>query len=162
MSEKIYRDLVTAFCSLVGINHLSDVLRDGNVSLDGVVFSLVHDEGRAPGVLSVFCDLGPLPSNREREMCKALMEANLLLFMSQAPVLCLSQQTGNVTMAFRLRLDAVTPEALREILFRAVSQAKEWRAPSFLDALGLSAGESLSHPVQSRSASKSLRIRNPE
>lgn len=133
MSKKIFTTLLQEFCTLVKIDKPDVVLREGNVMVGDVAFSLVHDEENAPALLSVYADFGKLPAKRELEVCMALMEANLFLFAGQGPIFGISPQTKQVTLAAHHPLDKLTPQDLHNILIDMASKATEWRQTSFLD-----------------------------
>jgi ABC-type phosphate/phosphonate transport system substrate-binding protein len=133
MSREKSIELIEGFCALTGIKDPESIVRDGSVTVNGVTFSLIHNEEIDPKSLAVYADFGQLPSKRELEVCMGLMEANLFLSARKLPVFGISPATRNVTLVARCELDELTPEKLRDALSELAAKAREWRKDHFLD-----------------------------
>jgi hypothetical protein len=131
MSRSAYIKLMEGFCKLVGMQDAQTFILDAAVTVQGVTFSLIHDEQADPGLVCVYTDLGKLPPKRELETCMELMEANLSLYPCKLPVFGISPITRNVTLAAPYAVSEMTPEILRDLLLGLVKQAKEWRNMDF-------------------------------
>ena len=131
MSKERYVELVTNFCTLVGINQPENILVGNAISVDGFDFYLSHKEEADPMILVIYCDFGPPKKDRLLDVYQALLEANMTIYGSNSPAFMLSG-SGNVALAYHYHLDQVTPNQLLGLCTALAEQAKEWNKHYFL------------------------------
>jgi Tir chaperone protein (CesT) family len=140
MPNRPFKQLLEEFAALVAIDQPALFLREGNVTLDEVTFSLVASEQDEDATMYIYADFGDLPPRRELELCMALMEANLILYPKQGPIFGISSRTRRVAIVHRVPLAPLTAGELREVLADLAGKAKEWGKNSFLDLKPTPAG----------------------
>jgi len=134
MSKERFIKLLEEFCALTKIDKPGFVLQDGIVTVNGVTFSLRHEEEADADLLFLYTDFGKLPAKQELEVCKALMEANLFLFATKQQFsFAISPNTKNATLACRISLKDLTSERLRTLLIDLSAKARAWRINHFFD-----------------------------
>jgi hypothetical protein len=133
MSRNKFIKTIEDFCAACGLEDPERILHGGPIAVDEVVFSLIHSENIDPDLLFVYSEFGDLPAGREAQACRALLEANLLLYTGKGPAFTVSPETGRVVFAEHFRLDEISGEQLRDALTRTADQAKKWRGNHFLD-----------------------------
>ena len=102
--------------------------------VNGVTFRFEHNSIIATERLVVYCQYGEIPEQHETDACKALLEANLLLFCSRGPgtVFTLSPEDGKVWLADSHDLNTLSLPELTEYLSRTVAQVELWQQDYFL------------------------------
>jgi hypothetical protein len=135
VSKAKYFQLVDEFCFLAGVEQQQLIAEGGALSVDEVMFSLLHNEQIDDSLLFIYADFGELPTGRELQAAQALLEANLFLYSGAAPVFAISAETERVVMADHRALDALDAHGLRDLLTDMAAKAKQWRGDYFLDAL---------------------------
>jgi hypothetical protein len=129
--------LIKDFCSLSGMDVALHILNGGSFVVNNVVFLVAHKEQLDPARIYVRCDFGEIPDNRQADVSRALLEANLDFYDGTGPIFSISSRTGHVLFTYGYRLDDMTAGELRDILAALVDSVMEWQSSHFLDPLPL-------------------------
>jgi hypothetical protein len=133
MSKADFVKLIKDFCVFTKIKDTESVVRDGAIIVDGVMFSLIHNEKGDENDFSIYTDFGELPSKRELEIASSLMETNLFLAALKGPVFAMSPETKRITMVVHYKILNIDSKRLCDILAELSSAAKSWKENYFLD-----------------------------
>ncbi|MNV30472.1 Tir chaperone protein (CesT) [compost metagenome] len=128
MSHQKYIELLSEFCSLVDATNTADILEHGNLHIDGVAFSLAHEDTLGRDDLIIYCDFGSLPQKDSNRAYLELLHANLMLYGgSLGGTFAINPESGNVLLLAYQRLADATPEGLASHLNILAELAKLWR-----------------------------------
>jgi hypothetical protein len=133
MNQAQFTQLIEGFCKECGLDEPERILHGGPVAVGEVVFSLIYSEQVNPELMFVYCDFGEAPHDKEAEVYRILLEANMFLYTGSGPAFTISSETGRVVLAEHHRLDQLEPKGLREILIKMAGHATAWRTDYFLD-----------------------------
>jgi hypothetical protein len=133
VSKERFIKLASGFCRLAKLPQPEKLIEGHAVEVDGVDFYLAYDEENSPDHVMVYCDFGTPPQDRLLAAYQALLEANMIVYGSNAPAFMLSP-SKKVTLAYQYRVDEVVPEQLMGLFANLSGQAGAWRSHYFLDA----------------------------
>ena len=133
MNQARFTQLIEGFCKECGLEEPERILHGGPVAVGDVVFSLIYSEQVTPELLFVYCDFGEVSRDREAEIYRTLLEANMFLYTGSGPTFTVSSETGRVVLAESHKIDGLEPKALRQLLTKTAEQAMAWRVDHFLE-----------------------------
>lgn len=125
-----FEELIGKLCTLVKLEDPQRILHGGPIAVDGVVFSLVHDEARDPQHMRIYGDFGLAPPEHHASAYATLLQRNYLGFENNGPLYSLSPHTGTVICMERLDLEDLSASELASTLAYLAAQASAWQAPS--------------------------------
>lgn len=133
-ARSAFAELVKGYCNLHKLDDAGGILAGKPIEIDGVSFSLVHDEDVQPGTLFLYTGYGSVPGERAAAVHASLLEINLFLHrIGGAATFALAPDRNEVVLAEYFPLAGLTPELLDALLADAVRNALSWRATHFLD-----------------------------
>lgn len=134
MHDDSYKQLVRELAHLIGLPAQFEQLHaTGGLVLKGVPAAIFPaDEGT--GHVHVRVEFGTLPKDRTEEVCRRLLEVNLLVSRQGNLRLALDAATSRVVLAYSYPLPGLSARQLLASIELAVQQALDWRAGYFLDA----------------------------
>jgi len=97
-----YRQVVHEVCTVFNLDSKA-LLQTGRLQIDGVTFSLMHYGPMDPEAMTVMVDLGEITPDRQLEVYRQFLEANVL-HPASAGTYGLIPETGHGAMTMRLRL----------------------------------------------------------
>jgi Tir chaperone protein (CesT) family len=130
MSQELFTTLVQGLCDMYKVD-VEHVLAGGPVTMGGVDFCLLHEEGDSPFVI-LYCDFGKVPPELEAKAYKKLLEFNLTTYTGQGETFALSPE-GHVFLANNYLLEFLNVEIFIKYLAMTGILAKSWREGYFLD-----------------------------
>jgi hypothetical protein len=131
--QESFRHLIEGFCKFCGLDDPGRILDGGAITVNDVVFSLIHSEKVNPDLLFIYCDFGDVPVGRQAEAYRMLLEANLFLYTGNGPTFTISGESKRVIFADQYRLDQKSdPEELHSIMVAIAAKAVAWRVDHFL------------------------------
>jgi hypothetical protein len=133
VSKITYFELIEAYCLLTDVKHPRMITDGGTLHINGVAFSLLHNEQIDETLLYIYADFGALPPGRELQASMALLEANLFLYSGSTPVFAIAPGTERVVMAQVGSLAQLDAESLSALLTNMADKACQWRKDYFLD-----------------------------
>ncbi len=100
MSKDRFRELVTELCLTVGIPHPQEILRRGQIDVDGYLVDLQFDPGDAEAIYLVY-DFGTVSAGRSLQVFRLMLEANCSVYAADQAILGMDGDSGNVTLMVR-------------------------------------------------------------
>lgn len=134
MHRTQFVELIEAFCAHCGLAEPERILYGGPISVNEVIFSLIHNEDSNPDLLFAYCDFGFAPPGREAETYRMLLETNLSLYDGKSPSFAIAPETGRVVLAASYALGETSGAELGKHLAKIAEQAKAWRVDPFFGA----------------------------
>lgn len=137
MSTTGFYELAAQFCAAIespvpeltpdgdGVLSFSAVVRDVHVAA-------AHDPLTHPGLVLVYATFGPVPVERELQVLRALLQANLLMTRPAAPTFTRNPDDGLVILRYACPLSELTGSALWDSLQAVIDSALQWREDYFL------------------------------
>jgi Tir chaperone protein (CesT) family len=122
-----FKELIGSLCALVKLEDPQHILHGGPIDVDGVVFSLIHDEASDPQHMWIYGDFGFAPLEDLASAYAKLLQRNYLTFESNGPVYSLSPHTGTVICMERVALDGISAGELASTLAYLAAQASAWQ-----------------------------------
>lgn len=137
MTISDFHELAAQFCEACA-SPIPDLSPDGDgvLSFSAVVrdvhVAVAHDTVTHPGLVLVYATFGSVPQQRELEICRALLYANLLMLRPAAPTFTRNPDDGQVILRYISPLADLTGSALWDGLQAMVASALQWRQDFFL------------------------------
>lgn len=131
MPSQSYIELLSAFCTLVGIEDASALIESGNLIVNDVAFALLPPNESDEVTFRILCDFGPVPTKNETKICRRLLEVNLLTCTSSCFVL--NPENGHVLLHYDVRLVDGDAKSLLVSLERCAQEAMNWRRTYYMD-----------------------------
>ena len=135
--DEIYRSIGHAPLPIEASN---DDVGAVEVIVDDAPFLLVHRLDEADKVV-VYCRFGPIPDSAPPHARSRLLELNLALAESNAAVVGIDPESGEVVYTFKAPLLTATGESVLDALVEVAELRQEWRSNWFMKE-GVSAAES--------------------
>ncbi|HWW08250.1 CesT family type III secretion system chaperone [Collimonas sp.] len=156
MSKESYRQLLGHICSQANLTDTESVYASGNIVVNDIPFTLIHDENGDDDGLRMYCDFGKPAPERRALALQRLLETNLYMFSAAgAPSFGFNQENGRVVMMARMALSQVSAASLLRAMGEFSSYAAQWREKYFLLDTEHEAGNSAVH-ANARNAGAAL------
>ncbi|HVK95962.1 MAG TPA: CesT family type III secretion system chaperone [Noviherbaspirillum sp.] len=127
MSKKRFFTLISDYCRLAGLDAADQIVQGAPLNVDGVLFALKHDDSKDPGLVYVYCDLGPVPKENAREIYRTLLTTNMALHATTNQAVMVSPATGRILLGRDFNLDTTTAKQFDEALGAMADVALRWR-----------------------------------
>lgn len=134
-----FHELAEQFCAAAGspVPELAPD-RDGWISFSVVVrdvhVAVACDPVAHSGQVFVYATFGPVPPQRELEVCRALLYANLLMLRVGSPVFMRNPGDGQVILRYARDPQALTGDVLWSGVHPLVDRALQWREDCLLSS----------------------------
>jgi hypothetical protein len=138
MSDGRFEQLLRDLCVLARIADPAPVLQTRTLLVNDVAFTIHERDAEPDGrtdALTIYCDFGIVPAQREAVVLRRLLEVNL--FLADAPLAAsfiINPETEHVVLGFRAELGKITAELLVQTLESCAQEAERWRKGYFLDS----------------------------
>lgn len=132
-AKSAFNELIRGFCNLHKLDDAGGVLAGKPIEIDGVSFSLLHDEQTQPGVLFIYTGYGCVPNDVAHAAYASLLEVNLFLHRVGGATLAMAPGRNEVVLAENFPLAALSPELLDDLLKHGAQNALDWRSTYFLE-----------------------------
>lgn len=151
MTTLHFHELAAQFCIAAG-SPIAELTPDGegvisfSVVVRDVHVAVAHDPIAHAGLVFVYATFGPVPQQRELEICRALLYANLLMLRPTAPAFTRNPDDGQVILRYICPLADLTGSALWDGLQAMVDSALQWRQGWFLEPVAHGASHATTTP----------------
>ncbi|MES2739501.1 MAG: CesT family type III secretion system chaperone [Pseudomonadota bacterium] len=134
--DHAYLRLLSQFCVMAQLPFPEAALDGDEFAIDGIDFRFRVDGKRAPGMLNVWCDVGPVPPNGEQSCYRLLLESDLYYQGRFSATMALCPETGWVVNCARAPIDGLTATELYRFVKQLAAHALAWqrRAPDAVNA----------------------------
>lgn len=100
MSKERFSELVTELCLNVGIPDPKEILRRGQIEVDGYLVDLEYEPEDAEALYLIY-DFGTVSAGRSLKVFRLMLEANCGVYAADQALLGMDSDTGNVTLMVR-------------------------------------------------------------
>ena len=126
MSTK-FSTLVSDYCREVGIEATDAILQGAPITVNNVVFALLHDPSVHPDVAQVYSDLGPVPKGQKKKVYQTLLSMNAKLHPPSGQAFMVSPATDRILLGRSFSLDTTTGRDLDWMLDTMSKEALDMR-----------------------------------
>lgn len=111
MSEK-FNALIEAFAKHVGLPDDSGFTETLTMSVDDVAVGIQYVFDSSEESIVLYCDLGPIPEQKERDIYRNLLEGNYFWTGTGGATLSINSDTGHALAAHAMPLEELDGEGL--------------------------------------------------
>lgn len=127
MSKDRFINLIREFCRNHKIDDHMRIVHGGAVEAYGVQMTVVFAEVLDPPLVTLLCDMGERPSQREGDLYAKLLQKNFYLTSIGGPSFSIDPGSNRVSLIQSVALDSLTAESLADRLSNLANEANGWR-----------------------------------
>ncbi len=143
MSEQ-FSALMADMARFVGLEATESMDSPVEFQVDGLPLTLTYDDRGTGNNLLIHADLGTVPEDKELEVYRVFLEANLFWSATADATLGVNSDTREAILAYQFPLEGVDGEMLAKICAHFLEVASAWR--DFLKNTKRKKGESAVPP----------------
>jgi hypothetical protein len=130
MDRNRFANLIVGYCEHCGIKNPMDIVHGAPITVDDVLFSLVHSDPVDPRLILLVADAGDLPQRDDGAAFYPLLLQNFASAARRGPVFSISPDSGRLLLIQSEELDSLTPVLLAQRLEELAGQVRQWNEPS--------------------------------
>lgn len=125
--DHAYLHLLVEFCLLAELPFPEAVLEGEEFGIDGIDFRLRVDNKKAPGILNVWCDFGPIIQESPQDVYLSLLEREISHDGIFSSTMAICPETGWVVCCARVPIDRVKATELHLFMQNQAKSALAWQ-----------------------------------